>query len=265
MIGKINEYEIHPLCMLFPWLKTETMEILKEDIKKYGQRDTIKRLKGQIIDGKNRLRALTDLQLDPIIEDLPPETNIVAYVKAVGLCRRDLTPTKRIIISQKLDEYETERLPQTEKDKITKWKKDPEKRKILREKKIKKIATEAKSTPETVQKIMEIQEKGTLKAKETLKKLEEEDIKSVTKAHKEVVGITKKKSYKHKTPTRDQLIEDLTWYKYESRKYSNLCDRLIKFIKSKNLWDEIKGEFNISFEKTNSEPTPKQLRKAEIL
>ena len=88
---KIGKYEVHPLCELFPWMDDKTFAALKEDISQYGQRDTIKLFKGLLLDGKNRLRALTDLKIEPLIEHLPEETNIIAYIKSVGLCRRDLS------------------------------------------------------------------------------------------------------------------------------------------------------------------------------
>lgn len=254
--------------MLFPWFDEETKEILKEDIKKYGQRDSIKRLKGVIIDGKNRLRALKDLEIEPKIEDLPEDTNLVAYVKAVGLCRRDLTPTKRWRIAKALDKYEEEQLPKEEKQKIEEWKKDPKKREILKKKKQKKIATEARTTIEVVKNLDEIEEeaeKGNKKAKNLLDKLENEDIKSVSTVHKEVVGTVKIIKPKPKEPTREQLIEDLTFYKYDNKRLKNINTRLIKYIKEKGFWDEIKGEFSITEMTPSADPTPKQLREAEQL
>lgn len=266
MEGKISEYEIHPLCMLFPWLDEQTMEILKEDMKKYGQRDTIKRLKGVIIDGKNRLRALKELDIEPNIEDLPENTNIVAYVKAVGLCRRDLTPTKRIEIAQKLDEYEEKQLPQEEQDKIKEWKQDPKKKEILDKKRREKVAKEAKTTIETVIKVEDIQDKmkkGDKKAEKILNELKEENIKSVTQAHKEIVGIIKKKKHKPHQYTRVELEEQLRESEITIKRLENINSRLINYIKKKGFWDEIKGEFGVVIMTPTSEPTPKQLREAK--
>jgi len=273
MINKVGEiqidnvkFEIHPLCMIFPWLDQETMKILKEDMKKYGQRDTIKQHEGQILDGKNRLRALKDLELKPRIEVLPEDTNPVAYVRAVGLCRRDLKTTKRVQIAKLLDTYEQEQLSREEKEKIEQWKKDPKKREIIRKQEQERIAIAARTTVKVVAEIDDIEEKAKKDpvAKRILEDLIEDNIKFVSQAHKKVMGTQKRKRSSLKGPTKAELREEIKQFQLEIRRLENINKRLITYIKEKGFWDEIKNEFGVIEMTPSAEPTPKQLREAEL-
>jgi len=66
--------------MEFPWFDEEHGAILKKSISKIGIIDPIKRFQGEILDGKNRLRMLVDLnwnddKIEESIMDLPENTN----------------------------------------------------------------------------------------------------------------------------------------------------------------------------------------------
>lgn len=63
----------HPAADLFPLLQSKEFKALVEDIKKHGQQVPCYRLGGEILDGRNRIRACDELNIDPWIEDLDPD------------------------------------------------------------------------------------------------------------------------------------------------------------------------------------------------
>jgi ParB-like chromosome segregation protein Spo0J len=50
-------YEVHPAASLFPMMTAEEIDALGEDMLAHGQREHIVMCRGQILDGRNRLRA----------------------------------------------------------------------------------------------------------------------------------------------------------------------------------------------------------------
>ena len=73
----------HPANEVMPKQNPETYLGLLEDIMKRGQLIPILRYKGQVLDGRHRLRACRDLGIKPIFEDIPYDT---PEQQATGLC-----------------------------------------------------------------------------------------------------------------------------------------------------------------------------------
>lgn len=84
---------VHEAASGYPLLTGEKFKSFKADIEKRGQQLPIYRLDGQIIDGRNRLKAVEELGLEPWIEDLDPEEtgDPKDFVKSMNLHRRQLT------------------------------------------------------------------------------------------------------------------------------------------------------------------------------
>jgi hypothetical protein len=74
----------------------------KEDIRKNGQKETIKTFRGDILDGRNRHRACTELDIEPRLESLPDDTDPVSYVLSLNLERRHLNESQRAMVAAKL-------------------------------------------------------------------------------------------------------------------------------------------------------------------
>jgi ParB-like chromosome segregation protein Spo0J len=98
----IYNFTPHPLADKFPMLDPEGTEYkeLVQSIKDIGQQHPIlvDNFRGQIIDGRNRLRACKDAGVEPKIEVLPmssPEWQIVDMIMARNVMRRHLGPTQR--------------------------------------------------------------------------------------------------------------------------------------------------------------------------
>lgn len=93
----MTDYQLHPLCSLFPRMAGAEFETLVADIKANGQREPIIIHEGMILDGGNRYRACIEAGIDP-------ETmkygggNIVSYVLSANLHRRHLSAGQQAAI-----------------------------------------------------------------------------------------------------------------------------------------------------------------------
>ncbi|MBA4107358.1 MAG: hypothetical protein C0485_16555 [Pirellula sp.] len=79
---------------------------LKDDIRKHGLRDPIATYKGQILDGRNRLKVCKQLKLEPMIVELNEEDvagDPIAFVVSANLRRRHLTEAQRAMIAADLE------------------------------------------------------------------------------------------------------------------------------------------------------------------
>jgi len=235
---KILDHEIHPLCELFPFMDVKTFDALKTDMKAYGQRDTVKVFKDLVLDGKNRLKACRELSITPKIEVLPDDTDIIAYVKASGLCRRDLTPDQRIDIAEELLVYERE--INGTKEKIQEIK-DSKQGIIIEEKEVKTIADEANSTVKAVKEYRDIKilAKTETEAKEGLDKIKKGKA-TIQKIHTQLTKVEKPKPKRPQQPTKSEIkqsyLELNTNYKWLLEKHREL----IGLLQQRDLWDELK-------------------------
>ncbi len=90
-------YELHPLCTLFPRMGGYEFDCLKLDVKEHGQREPIITHEVLILDGGNRYRACLDLGIEPQFMKFGGD-NPVAYVLSANLHRRHLTPPQQAAI-----------------------------------------------------------------------------------------------------------------------------------------------------------------------
>lgn len=75
---------------------------LKADIEVNGQREDVVVWRGLLVDGRNRLRACEELDIEPQIAELMDETDPVQYALSHNLHRRHLTTAQRAIVAAKL-------------------------------------------------------------------------------------------------------------------------------------------------------------------
>lgn len=83
--------KMHPAASIFPLLEGDAFDAFVADIKKNGQQEPIYKLDGQIIDGRNRLRACKKLRLEPWIEDVEDVEDPFVFVMSMNYHRRHLT------------------------------------------------------------------------------------------------------------------------------------------------------------------------------
>lgn len=91
------EYQLHPLCTLFPRMSGQEFQSLVDDIKANGQREPIMLHEGMILDGGNRYRACLEAGIEPLFMEFGG-TNIVSYVLSANLHRRHMTPGQQAAI-----------------------------------------------------------------------------------------------------------------------------------------------------------------------
>jgi ParB-like chromosome segregation protein Spo0J len=100
------EYEIHPAATLFPMMDPDSFQRLKADIKENGQEKCITFFDGQLLDGRNRMKACEELGIEPSIEEIEDsgdgKFDPFRWVLSVNLHRRHLTESQRAMVAAKL-------------------------------------------------------------------------------------------------------------------------------------------------------------------
>ncbi len=100
----MTEIKIHPACDLFPPMSEEDYQELKADIAANGVQESVTFWRGQLIDGRHRVRAMQELGINvgyhssEIYESADP----FAFAISVNLKRRHLTTSQRAMIASKL-------------------------------------------------------------------------------------------------------------------------------------------------------------------
>lgn len=95
------EYQIHPIAEIFPLMRGAAFDELVSDIKDRGLREPIVLHEGQVLDGRNRLRACQSLGIDPTIK-IFDGSDPLAYVISVNLRRRHLKDGQRALVAARL-------------------------------------------------------------------------------------------------------------------------------------------------------------------
>jgi ParB-like chromosome segregation protein Spo0J len=100
------EYEIHSAATLFPMMDADSFQRLKADIKENGQEKCITFFDGQLLDGRNRMKACEELGIEPSIEEIEDsgdgKFDPFRWVLSVNLHRRHLTESQRAMVAAKL-------------------------------------------------------------------------------------------------------------------------------------------------------------------
>lgn len=97
-----HQYEVHPAATLFPQMTDEEFRGLKADIQVNGQREDIVVWCGKLIDGRHRLKACLELNINPSIAELDEDQDPWKYVISHNLHRRHLTTSQRAMVAGKL-------------------------------------------------------------------------------------------------------------------------------------------------------------------
>lgn len=100
----LKDVKIHPAAELFPMMGEEEFQQLKADIKENGQNNAITYWGNMLLDGRNRMRACRELNIDPIDEELDEELvpDPYAWVVSQNLHRRHLTDQQRAVIAARI-------------------------------------------------------------------------------------------------------------------------------------------------------------------
>lgn len=90
-------YQLHPLCTLFPRMVGAEFDALCSDIKANGLRSPVVIHDGMILDGGNRYRACLEVGIAPDVVEFDG-INIVSFVLSANLHRRHMTPGQQAAI-----------------------------------------------------------------------------------------------------------------------------------------------------------------------
>ncbi len=94
---------VHPAADIFP-MEESTISSLAEDIRKHGQQVPLDIWKGQLLDGRRRLRACEIAGISPRMRDVETD-DPVSYVLSTNLHRRQLTPSQKAMVAAKAREF----------------------------------------------------------------------------------------------------------------------------------------------------------------
>jgi hypothetical protein len=86
---------IHPAANLFPMMSDDEIRELAEDIRKHGMREPIWLIDGQVVDGRNRLKACKLIDHKPHFATAVFGGTALDFVLSKNLHRRHLTPAQR--------------------------------------------------------------------------------------------------------------------------------------------------------------------------
>lgn len=98
--------EVHPIANIFPMMSDEEFAGLKSDIEANGVRECVVLWNGKLIDGRNRMAAMLELNIDwnEYASELDADVDPVAYAISHNLHRRQLNTSQRAMVAARLRE-----------------------------------------------------------------------------------------------------------------------------------------------------------------
>jgi len=94
-------YEFHPLANIFPLIEGQAYQDLMADVLKHGVREPIWLYEGMILDGRNRYRAASAMNVPYEAKDYEGD-NAASFVISLNLHRRHLNEAQRAMVAAKL-------------------------------------------------------------------------------------------------------------------------------------------------------------------
>ena len=97
-------YPVHPAATLFPMMDAEALQALADDIREHGQREPVVLFHGEVLDGRNRLRACELAGVAPLTCARDDIASPTTFVLSLNLHRRHLTPAQRAALGVDVSE-----------------------------------------------------------------------------------------------------------------------------------------------------------------
>lgn len=100
----MEEYKIHPAAAMFPMMPEDEIQAMAKDIASNGLVEKVVMCKGEVLDGRNRLRACEIAGVQPQFREfgeLPSDDGLTPekFVVSHNLHRRHLTPSQHSTIA----------------------------------------------------------------------------------------------------------------------------------------------------------------------
>jgi len=99
---------IHPAADIFPQMSDSEFQSLKDDIAENGQLEKVVLYKGQLLDGRHRYRACTNLEIEVDWREIEGDIDPYQYVLSANLHRRHLTPSQASMYAARAKELFSE-------------------------------------------------------------------------------------------------------------------------------------------------------------
>jgi ParB-like chromosome segregation protein Spo0J len=96
-----EDVRVHPMASIVPKMSRSEYETLREDIRAKGQLEEIVMHQGEILDGRNRWEACSELGITPKFRE-HDGSDPLDFVISQNLCRRHLNESQRALIGAKL-------------------------------------------------------------------------------------------------------------------------------------------------------------------
>lgn len=108
-VVELRKLPVHPLAETFPLMSKKDTTELAQDIEENGLLENLVMWEEQLLDGRNRLSALTQTNLTEVQVNLfeGSEYNAVSYIWSVNMKRRHIDTGQRASMSEHLRPYET--------------------------------------------------------------------------------------------------------------------------------------------------------------
>lgn len=104
-ISELSTLPIFPFADEFPYISDEEMLELAQDIEENGMHHPIVLFNDQVLDGRNRLRALAKTNLTEAPTELYEGDDPIGYVIALNMLRRHLTAGQRAMLAVSAKEH----------------------------------------------------------------------------------------------------------------------------------------------------------------
>ena len=104
----ISGYPVHPACAMLPMMPDAAIAELAADIRRHGQQQPIWLHNGQILDGRNRLRACGLAGVDPEVREWEGDDPI-RWVLSLNFHRRHLSDTQKAVVGARAERLIAER------------------------------------------------------------------------------------------------------------------------------------------------------------
>ena len=101
-----RDFEVHPVAAMFPEFPPEEYVNLRADIEANGVRFPVVVCGRWLVDGRTRLRACRDLDLEPPVRELDEGTDVVEWIVSANVRRRHLSTSQRAVLAAQLADGE---------------------------------------------------------------------------------------------------------------------------------------------------------------
>lgn len=102
MATMICGYSIHPACDVLPMMPDAALEEMAEDIRRNGQQQPVAIYQGQVLDGRNRLRACELAGVQPEVREWTG-ADPVRWVLSLNFHRRHLTEDQKSVVGARAE------------------------------------------------------------------------------------------------------------------------------------------------------------------